>query len=646
MLDEQQEEAGRLLALSSSLRGENEELLQRSNELTAECDRQRTQLRMLERAPEASCVSLLSSTPADAASSGDEKGVGGRDDAAEMTTAAKVKKALDEQLQKQKVLDMREATLQEAQKKVANDAARVAARRMQLQKDERTLRTRLAQELHGAIEDESRRLQDVHLEELAGLGKQFAAWLSSATAAVEQMRVAHNNNIDSNVGRSANDEVTALKHEHAAEMVRRQEAHQTQIAQLERAMAQARDAYEDAAAKKQKRFHDDLLVLQSTTSAAQRQLEDERQQCLEARRAVDELASTLEEERRQHEAVCTELRERLEALQSMYAAAANSNDGRGSCNNSGRDVEVGVPQRPNTDPIAPALCTVLSGWRCVVESLLQEHSAVLDAVALAARALCSNVNAPRREPAAVVLSRSENAEETNVLRRELSEARRLAKDIEERASEHALQVVALKREAAATTEELQQLREKLSRTEKALLRASTIEKRLSQQLFQQQQQQQQCREESCASGGGGGGDANSSSNSSHDAVALATLVVAHSHAYADACTRLVGDACLHHYKAGTQVLQGEWEKRRELTRRNAIALEETTASIKAFQDRLKQREVLVATAEESLRGREREVRVCRGRLMKVSAALQTVAGRLRAAAMGEQITLACSIDAG
>ncbi|EKF30445.1 hypothetical protein MOQ_005740 [Trypanosoma cruzi marinkellei] len=214
---------------------------------------------------------------------------------------------------------------------------------------------------------------------------------------------------------------------------------------------------------------------------------------------------------------------------------------------------------------------------------------------------------------------AEEDEQITELPCELGSAQRLSNVFEDRANEHTLEVASPTGTVTIKTEELRQLREKLSRTEKALLRASSIEKRLSQQL--QQQMERGKNERPCAAQG----------DSSASVLGLAAQMMNHASLYMDSCFDLLRDALLRRYDVGVQTMHEELLRRRELTRRSTVALEQTTASMKIFQNELKRRESAALRMEETLRAWEQDTRLRLFRLMRVSAALRMVAERLRVA---------------
>ncbi|KAH9598139.1 hypothetical protein LSM04_004678 [Trypanosoma melophagium] len=253
---------------------------------------------------------------------------------------------------------------------------------------------------------------------------------------------------------------------------------------------------------------------------------------------------------------------------------------RGNGNDKNNSVVETEMQSSTSQHIVQAVYAAVSQWNCVSDMMLSEYSISLEYIRQTVCAFCSNTKTPMNGKINE-LHQAEYSDGIKKLRGELSSVKRTAKDFEEWANEHALEVVNLKREMTTLREQKHQLEEKLSRTEKALLLANWIEKRLSKQLQQQQEKQ------------------------------IKYMII----------------------------ITYEWEKRHALTRRNTVALEQTTASIKVFQDDLNRR-------EEELRVREREIRLRRTRLLEVSNALQTVAGRLRAAAITEEGDEACKLGSG
>ncbi|KAH9598047.1 Spindle pole body component Spc42 [Trypanosoma melophagium] len=168
MLDEQQEEMERLLELSSTLRSENERLLQLTEDLKAENEQLQMKHRVMEAvkvvAPQGTLLLLLlllspvasgtsSNIKKDALTNADTS-INEKDEC-NGCNFNKKETLLEQRLQeREKLLDMRDATLQEGMKKVSADAARVAAQRFQLQEEERRLKTHLIKQFDTVFEEE------------------------------------------------------------------------------------------------------------------------------------------------------------------------------------------------------------------------------------------------------------------------------------------------------------------------------------------------------------------------------------------------------------------------------------------------------------------------------------------------------------
>ncbi|RNF08413.1 uncharacterized protein Tco025E_07179 [Trypanosoma conorhini] len=609
-LEEQQAELERLLALSASLREENQRLVELTEALAAGAPSPA--------APPQAAV--------EGASGGEQSGRvddgGAAGDGAPAATAGGARTAtaeetaLTEELQaKHNALSRREAALQEATKKVAGDAARVAAQRTQLQQEERRLRAQFAQEFQAIIGEECLRLQNVYMEELTGLGDQFAAWRRDAHDVLEAVRLQHKH--------SDGDAVPA---------------HSAQLAQAEEALAQARASHREDLLRAKKRFDDDSFVLGSALGVAQREVEAEKRRLAAAQHTVDGLALTLQEQQQRHDAACTEWGERLAILHSLHGSWRQQLLLQPSPS-AAAAAAAAAHQGETTDHAAAAARAMLSGWRCVAAALLSQHGASLSALMLVAREACGLAEFPPSPPpaeqkpvakAAAASDAGEHAGDLVKLRRELSSARRLSRGFEARANAHAVEVVSLKRSLALKTEELQELRARLSRTAKALVRASRIEKHVSRQLQQRHEEEEPLSADQ--------------DNGGASAIRFAAGMVHHGSLYMDGCMSLLSAALLRRYAAGVQGMQEEWAKRRDLTRRNTVALEETTASMKALQEDLRRREAAAARLEGALRAREREARLRLSRLLKVSVALRTVASRLRAVSTSEEA--GSSLDGG
>lgn len=545
--------AERLLGVSSLLRGENERLMKVAEELAARVEQLRTANNTVAADPPTTGASLVESpspagesvsTDAGSSSAGENNNnsdvrstVATRDDVrnAELT-------ALEDELKKrQRALDIREAALQEAARKVSSDALRVARQRAELQEEKDNLHARVAQEFKAVVEAECVRLQDVHLEELAGLGEQFAEWRRKATDTLEARRC----------------EQTAI-------LTWQEETHRERLAQQEEALERAHVLHKEETAREQRRFDEKLFLMQGLLDAARREFEAERKQRWVAQCTADILTLTLQEERQRQAMNCLELHERLDATQlfgnSIYSLVCGT---------------VGILQKQKQ----------------------QQQQSSSSSLSLS-----------------VVSGNVIRLEDVEKCRCELGGDHRLSREFGDGASEDAPDVAETKQLLAQQTTELQQLRERLSRTGMALVKANRIETQLRRQMRQEQEQKD---------------------HSSMAALVWATQVVEHAHLYGDEFICLLGGVLLELCSVSTQTLQEEWSRRRALTWRHTVALEEATASIKDFRDELKRREARVVRAADTLRVREREMRARLSRLFKVSVALRTVAGRLRGAPTGE-----------
>ncbi|KAF5224443.1 hypothetical protein ECC02_002386 [Trypanosoma cruzi] len=637
MLNEQREELERLLAISSSLREENQQLISLTEVLRAEVEQLKVKGGMDE--------ALLSHSLARARRTSSSQRTPVRpftrevnapaddgDDVFDGPTAASANSssrtatvggaALAEELRaKQRMLSRREEALQASMKKVTSDATRIAAQRMQLQEEEKKLRARMAQEFQVIVEEECRRLQNVYMEELTTLGGQFAKWRRNADEMLEtaRLREHRNTSVELSTVLGPENTVQAVKCKHATDMTQQEEAYKAKIAHLEELLR-----------KVQKRFDDDNFMLQSALGVARREVEMEKRRFEASQRATGVLTLKLQEERQRYELTCAELRGRLETMHFFHGKWQQLKPPPPpppppTTTTQLSSTLVLSRQDDTKDRVATVLCAVLSEWRCVAEVLLSQHSASISAATLFACTACSLAASPlpssptKKEALAKISALAGEEEQITELRCELGSAQRLSKVLEDRANEHALEAVSPARTVTPNTEELQQLREKLSRTERALVRASSIEKQLSQQL--QQQREREKNEGPCAAQG----------ESSASVLGLAAHMMNHAGLYMDGCFDLLRDALLRRYDAGVQIMHEELLRRRELTRRKTVALEQTTASMKIFQEELKRRESAALRMEEALRAWEQDTRLRLIRLMKVSAALRMVAERLRVA---------------
>ncbi|ESS65691.1 hypothetical protein TcG_06105 [Trypanosoma cruzi] len=630
MLNEQREELERLLAISSSLREENQQLISLTEVLRTEVEQPMVKSGMDEAlfshsSARARRKSSSQRTPVRPFTGEVNAPADDGDDVFDGPTAASANSSsrtatvegasLAEELRaKQRMLSRREEALQASMKKVTSDATRIAAQRMQLQEEEKKLRARMAQEFQAIVEEECRRLQNVYMEELTTLGEQFAKWRRNADEMLETVRLREHRNTSVELSTVLGPEntVQAVKCEHATDMTQQEEAYKAKIAHLEELLR-----------KVQKRFDDDNFMLQSALGVARREVEMEKRRFEASQRATGVLTLKMQEEQQRYELTCTELRGRLETMHFFHVKWQQLKPPPPPTPLSSSLV---LSRQDDTkDRVATVLCTALSGWRCVAEVLLSQHSASLSAATLFACTACSLAASPlpssptKKEALAKISALAGEDEQITEPRCELGSARRLSKVLEDRANEHALEAVSPARTVAPNTEELQQLRERLSRTERALVRASGIEKQLSQQL--QQQREREKNEGPCAAQG----------ESSASVLRLAAHMMYHAGLYMDGCFDLLRDALLRRYDAGVQIMHEELLRRRELMRRNTVALEQTTASMKIFQEGLKQRESAALRTEEALRAWEQDTRLRLFRLMKVSAALRMVAERLRVA---------------
>ncbi|RNF09074.1 hypothetical protein TraAM80_02506 [Trypanosoma rangeli] len=615
-LNEQQVELERLLTVSSSLREENQRLVELTEALGAEVGRLKLNSSVEEAPLSASPTQeQLTKSPLQAdVRSPSGRNIGTVDDNSneDRLTAANTnggrtltaeEAALAEEMRaRQNVWSRREVALREATKKVTSDAAQLAALRTQLRKEERGLRAEFTQKFQVIVEDELLRLQRVYMGGLTDLGEQFEAWRRAADDVLKTVK---------------------LQHEHSHGNVALPAALCSEKAQVEEALTKARALHMEDMLKAKKQFDNGALVLESALGVARREVAAEKRQREATQRTVDELTLTLWGQQQRHEVDCAEWCERLAIVDAFHGLWRQLQSSPSS---------VATRQGELTDHTAAAIRAILSEWRWVAKSLLSQHGASLSAITLVAAAACSPAEFPSPSPptqprtaatASAASDTSEHAEEPAKFCRELSSPQRLSKGFEEQPNEDAVEVVFLKRMLALKTEELQQLRAKLSRTEKALVVASRVERHVSQQLQQQRQREQKERLPAAQD------------NSSTSAFRFVTDMMHHGSLYVDGCIGILSDALLRLYDVGVQEMQ-ELARRGDLTRRSMVALEETTASIKAFPEDLKRREAAVARTEWALQAREQESQLRLSRLVKVSVALRTVAERLRAASTSEE----------
>lgn len=273
---------------------------------------------------------------------------------------------------------------------------------------------------------------------------------------------------------------------------------------------------------------------------------------------------------------------------------------------------------------------VLSMAKADHTSLLQLHEHGLARCA-------AHLSALQRAAASVAADSKGEAESRQLLQRQLNAAKREAKSHETKVSEQSVELLQVKRQLTALTTELAQTKEKLKKTQRTL---ASNEKAAA-----------AVRASFCAI------SAPSVASSSSVVAPPAPLSALPEHTLTwtacrlglmtDYVERVICETAerglLGLIESSAAAMQAELERRREVSRRNAIALENTTSTIRTLQEDLRQRatelqvrESSVAQRDTRLYEREERLQHRKQRMLSICKSLALVAKKVREKELASQ----------